>query len=146
MLATVGALIRNGLGSRRTPREIERPLNSPIRVTCKKLVEVDNGIGNYCPIVVYPNNTVSVGGSLIDVNTKLVDQAPVQWGDYFRMCTLPNNRTAVLDGFSIVRIFHNTNLGDRLSDEQVSQMMGEVLASDEGNLDYKDFIRMMMSR
>merc|ERR1712063_27290 len=39
-----------------------------------------------------------------------------------------------------------TNLGDRLSDEQVHQMMNEALASDEGNLDYKQFVRTMINR
>ena len=39
-----------------------------------------------------------------------------------------------------------TNMGDRLSDEQVQQMMSEALASDEGNLDYKDFVHTMMNR
>ena len=39
-----------------------------------------------------------------------------------------------------------TNLGDRLSDDQVHQMMSEALASDEGNLDYKEFVHTMMNR
>jgi Ca2+-binding EF-hand superfamily protein len=37
-------------------------------------------------------------------------------------------------------------MGDKLSDEQVQQMMGEALSSEEGNLNYKDFVHMMMNR
>jgi len=39
-----------------------------------------------------------------------------------------------------------TNMGDKLSDEQVNQMMSEALSSDDGNLDYKQFVHMMMNR
>ena len=39
-----------------------------------------------------------------------------------------------------------TNMGDKLSDEQVQQMMGEALSSEEGNLNYRDFVHMMMNR
>jgi len=39
-----------------------------------------------------------------------------------------------------------SNQGDRLSDEQVNKMMNEALQNDEGNLDYRDFVRMMMKR
>eukprot|EP01115_Flamella_aegyptia_P003945 TRINITY_DN17565_c1_g2_i1.p1 TRINITY_DN17565_c1_g2~~TRINITY_DN17565_c1_g2_i1.p1 ORF type:complete len:147 (+),score=36.58 TRINITY_DN17565_c1_g2_i1:21-461(+) len=39
-----------------------------------------------------------------------------------------------------------TNLGDKLPDEQVNQMLSEALASDDGNLDYKAFVQMMINR
>lgn len=39
-----------------------------------------------------------------------------------------------------------TNMGDRLNEDQVNQMLREALASEDGNLDYRQFVHMMMNR
>ncbi len=39
-----------------------------------------------------------------------------------------------------------TNLGDKLNENQVNQMLSEALASDDGNLDYRQFVQMMINR
>jgi calmodulin len=39
-----------------------------------------------------------------------------------------------------------TNLGDRLTEEEVDTMLNEAIAGEEGSLNYAEFVRMMLNR
>jgi len=39
-----------------------------------------------------------------------------------------------------------TNLGDRLSEEEVETMLNEAIAGEEGSLNYTEFVRLMLNR
>jgi len=39
-----------------------------------------------------------------------------------------------------------SNLGDRLTEEEVDTMLNEAIAGEEGSLNYSEFVRMMLNR